>query len=133
MKTFKRLLASKEVRAILAALREAARRFNNPEFKEVQQFIERAVMAQPDYFTSEIQNGMAPRQVVYSMIVNRVSDLAEEGYVQSPRGLLSRIVGNLDWIQVFDASLKELVQLGVITEEQAEQRKVEIRKHVKSI
>ena len=133
MKVFKRLLASKEIRAILAALSEADRRFKNSEFAEVRMFIEQAVMAQPDYFTSEIQNGMSPHQVVYSMIVNRISDLAEKGYVQIPRGLLRRIVDSMDLIQIFDLSLEELVQLGVIPDHQAERRRTEIRNHMKNI
>ena len=131
MNTIKRLLASREVRATLAAAEEASRRFDGPEFKGIKIFIKRTVISQPDYFTSEIENGMSPHQVVYSMIVNRIKDMAEKGQVKESRGTLSRRSGGMDLIEIFDAAIEELRLLGVVTEEFAAEQKREFKKNIK--
>jgi len=79
MKFLKKILAPKEVRAALGILDEATYTFDNAAFQLVRNYVEKILLAKPDEFVSVVQNGMSPRQWIYTTIANIAGDLVENG------------------------------------------------------
>lgn len=133
MKALKRMLASKEVRAVLGVLDEADQRFDCPAFEMVKNQIEQAVLSQPDVATDKLRNGLSARQVVYSMIANIAGDFVESGQFHIYRGVLNPLSGGEDLLRIFDSAVDEMVQIGAVDEKYAAEQKAGIRENIKTV
>lgn len=130
---FKRIFASKEVKAVLGVLDEADQKFDCHVFQTVKSQIEKGVLSQSDAVRAKIQNGLSPRQAVYSMIANMAGDLVESGNYHVYRGVLNPLTGGEDLLRIFDASVDEMVQCGAVGADEAAEQKAGVRENIKSV
>ena len=129
----KRMFASKEVKAMLGVLDEADQKFDCHIFQTIKSQIEQAVLSDPNAVTVKIQDGLSPRQAVYSMIANTAGDLAESGNYHVYRGVLNPLTGGEDLLRIFDASVDEMVQCGAVDSDYATEQKAGVRENIKSV
>lgn len=133
LKAIKRMLACKEVKAVLGVLDEADQRFNCSAFTMVKNHIETAVLSQPSSVAQQIRNGLSARQAVYSMIANVAGDLAESGEFHIHRGSLNPMTGGTDLMTIFETSVDEMVLIGAINEEDAVRQKSQLIENIKTV
>lgn len=133
MKILKKLFAPKEVRAVLGVLDEADCRFDCPAFQLVRNIIENAVLTNTNKVAKQIREGLSPRQSVYSMIANIAGDHIESGQYHIYRGVLNPMGMGKDLLRIFDEAVDEMVKIGVVDEEYAEEQKKGIRENIKTV
>ena len=134
MKFFKRMFASKEVKALLGVLDEADQRFDCRAFEMIKNQIEQAVLSLPDGFADKVRNGLSPRQCIYSMIANIASELLASGKFHLWPGSLNPMPfsGGLDLLRIFDASVDVMVQIGAVDNDYAAAHKARLRETIKN-
>ena len=133
MKFIKKILAPKEIKAVLGVLDEASYTFNSVAFQLVRDNIEKMILAQPHKFVDVIQKGMSPRQWVYTAITNIAGDLVESGNYHIYRGVLNPLGDGYSLLKLFDASIDQLTQIGVLDAKDAKKQKAAIRDNIKSV
>ena len=133
MSFIKKFLAPKEVKAALGILDEASYRFDSEGFRLVREFIEKIIFSEPNKYVDVIQKGMTPRQWVYSAIANIAGDLVESGNYHIYRGVLNPLGDGYDLLKLFDASIDQLTQIGVLDAKDAKKQKAAIRDNIKSV
>ena len=144
MKIFNKRMAPKEVRDALGVLDEASRTFDNcfrsslgapvPEaFQLVRKQIEEALLAHPDAFVRIVQEGVSPRERVYSLISDIAGNLLKSGQYHMCRGVLSPLGPGEGLLGLFDMAVDELVRIGAMDSGKAETEKAAIRKNIEEV
>ena len=133
MNIFKESMAPKEVKAALNVLDEAEDKFNSRYFKIVRDEIEKIILSRQNEVVKLIQGGASPREWIYSVIGNIAGDHVESGRYHVYRGLLNPVGPGEDLLKIFDLSVNELVQMGAIDKEYADQQKAGIRENIKKV
>jgi hypothetical protein len=133
MNFLKKILAPKEVKAALGILDEASCTFDNEAFQLVRSHIEKIILTKPDEFVNLIQNGMSPRQWVYTTIANIAGDLVESGNYHMYRGVINPMGLGNDLLKLFDAAIDELTKIGALGAKKAKTEKAAIRENIKSV
>jgi hypothetical protein len=99
-------------------------------FQLVRKPIEDFIFQHSDSFVRVIQKGTSPRKWVWSAISNEAGDLVESGQYHMYRGILRPMGPGPDLLRLYDIALDELVQLGDIEPQYAEQEKSAIRSNI---
>jgi len=131
MNFLKKIFAPKEIRAALGILDEATYTFDNEAFQLVRNYVEKILLAKPEEFVSVVQNGMPPRQWIYTTIANIAGDLLESGSYHIYRGVLNPLGLGPDLLKLFDAAIDELTKLEALDTKRAEIEKEAIRENMK--
>jgi len=136
----------KEVQEALDTLDEACEKLRHPPhdghalpclydeaFQMVREFIECMVLANEERFARAIaQEGVTVRQWVYGAIAKRAGDLVESGEFHFYRGALDPMRPGEDLLRLFDAASDELVKMGLVDSEFAEEQKAAIRNNIRT-
>lgn len=134
MNFLKKAFASKEVKAALGIIEEAAYRFQTETFafEQVRMKMERWLLANQNAFVRLIREsgGRTPREWVYSQIGNVAGDLLESGEYHVYRGALKPM--GRDLLKMFDAAHDELLQIKAADESYVIEQKAVIRKNIQS-
>ena len=117
---------------MLGVLEEASQRFDYPVFDMVKKQIKRAVLAHPKDAASNIRKGLSPQQAIYSMIANIAGDHAESGNYHLYRGVLNPLTGGEDLLRIFNTAVDEMVVIGAVEPEEAEDAKEGIRENIRT-
>jgi len=135
MNFLKKAFPSKEVKAALGALDEAANRFQTEAFRIVRNVIERSLQANPNAFVHLIHEsgGRTPREWVYSQIGNIAGELLESGQYHIYRGVLNPIGPGNDLLKMFDATYDELLQMKAVDPAYANRQKEALRKNIQDV
>lgn len=135
MNFIKRAFVPKEVKAALAALDEAAYRFQTEAFQMVRGVIEKSLLANPDAFIRIIKEseGRTPREWVYSQIGNVAGDMLESGQYHIYKGVLNPMGLGKDLLKMFDDTYDELLQMKAIDSNYAEKQKAALRANIQSV
>ena len=133
MKLIKKLMAPKEVRLVLGLLDEASHKFDYPAFKIVRDVVETDVLSNSGEIAKLIMEGMDPRQILYSAIANVSGDYVSSGQYHIYRGVLNSIGNGPDLLKIFDSSLDEMKNMGVIGEIEVTEQKDGLREQIKQV
>ena len=134
MKILKKLFASKEVKAALGILDELDYAFDSPAFQLVREVVETAILEQPEKFINIIkEQGITPRQKVYSMMEHVAGDYLEGGSLDFfvYRGLLNPYGKEL--LRVYDLIIDRMKEIDCINDEEAEKQKNDLRDRIKEV
>lgn len=132
MNLLKKLFAPKEIKDATAVLDEFDDSCDSYAFQLVRKVVESAILEQPERFISVIkEQGITPRQKVYSMMEHIAEDCLESGstdfYVFN--GLLNPFGEEL--LQIHDLIIDRMRESDCISDEEAEKQKNKIRDCIK--
>jgi hypothetical protein len=133
MKILKKLFAPKEVRAVLGILDEAECKFDSPAFEKIRKIIKNAILENTRNVIKQVREGHSPRQYVYSMIANVSGDYVESGQCHMYRGVLDPMGIGGELLKIFDAAVDELVLIGAVDKDFAQEQKKGIRENIKTV
>jgi len=148
MGLFNRLNAPKEVLGALGVLDEiacnrvssqgiaikSAQFWSETEgFQIVRGMVERVIAAHPHDFARVIQEGTSVREWVWTAIANTSGDLVESGEYHFYRGELNPLGPGEYLLRLFDTALEELVTMGVMNQDYANEQKAALRKRIKEV
>jgi len=133
MSILNRMLAPKEVKAILGVLDEADQRLDYPIFSSIKKMIEGHVLSQSEAVAEKVRSGISARQSAYSMIANLAGDMAESGEFHVYRGVLNPVGGGEDLLRIFDAAVDEMLLIGAIDNTEAAEQKSNLRACIREI
>lgn len=134
MKFFKKIFASKEVKAALGVLDELNYEYNNHAFRLIREQVELAILEQPEKFASVLKSqGRTPREKVYSMLEGVAGDYLESGsrdfFIPMTRGFLNPFGEQL--YKVYKDIIDRMERDGCISKEQAQKQKNDIQDRIK--
>lgn len=129
---FKKIFASKEVKAALGVLDELDYICDSPAFKLARKVVESTILARQEKFAITLKKqGRSPRQKVYSMLESVAGDYLESGsrdfFVY--RGLLTPTGEEL--LTVYDRIIDHMREINYISKEEAQKQKSDIRERIK--
>ena len=128
MKFFKRLFAPKEVKAAIGVIDEFEYSCNSFAFRLVREVVESIILEQSEKFVSVIrEQGITPRQKVYSMMEHVAGDYLESGSLDFfvIRGLLNFCGEEL--LRIYDLIIDRMREINCISDEEARNQKSDIR------
>ena len=132
MNIFKKMLATKEVKKVLAALYFVESELDNPTFHIVKQVAERAILAPQNRITHYIvDKKMTPIQVVYITILDITSNYLSSGQYHFYRGELNPQGEEL--YRIFNIALENLETSGYLSHDIAEENKAWISKQIADV
>lgn len=121
----------KEVAEALKILDEARSTFGSSGFDVVGRYVEKSILEDIEQFMDIVRKGRSVRKYVYSTIANISGDMVESGQYHIYRGVLNTT--GKDLLNIFDLAMDELVRLGDVAEEYAQQQKEVIRENVHNV
>ena len=124
----------KEIGVVLDILDEAKCKLDSPAFKEVQEYIKRAIQKNiSDVVRVVREEQQPPSHYVYSMIANVSGDWVESGEYHMHRGVLNPMGIGAGLLTLFDTTQDELVRMGACDEKYAQEQKNGIRENIKTV
>jgi len=137
-KVFQKFSGSKEMKAIIEILDEAGQKFKNNTFEKIlKPKIEKIILSNPKKLKQTIEKTMLPKEWVYGAIANISGDLLESGEYHIYRGVLASDFDGSgpgkDLLKIFDEATDELVKIGNIKKEWAEEQKKQLRENIKTV
>lgn len=134
MKLMKKLFASKEIKAAIGVLDEFDYSCDTSVFKLVREVVESTILEYPEKFIIVIkEQGITPRQKVYSMMEHVGGDYLESGSLDFfvYRGLLNPFGEKL--LRVYDLIIDRMKEINCISDEEAIKQKSDIRNCIKQV
>ena len=128
----KRSVASNEVREAIDMLVEASHIYGS-EFDLIKEQIEEIILVDTKKFIDAIQSGRSVRKYIYSTIANISGDMVESGNYHIYRGVLNPHGPGEKLLEIFDAAMDELVNLGDTDFESSRREKEAIRENIKAV
>ncbi len=134
MKLMKRLFASKEIKAAIGVLDEFEYSCGTSVFQSVRELVESAILENPEKFINAIkEQGINPRQKVYSMMEYVAGDYLESGSLDFfvYRGLLNP--WGTELLRIYDLIIERMKEIHCISDEEAVKQKNDIRNCIKNV
>lgn len=125
--------SKKEVKEALKVLEEENDKWDFDGFELVKNSVEKMILSNTKHFLDDIRKGRSIRGYIYSIIANVSGDMAESGQYHIYRGVLSPMGPGRDLLNIFDSAIDELVILGEVDEETAQEQKRIIRKNMQDV
>jgi hypothetical protein len=132
-KTLNKLIKPKEVKEALEVLNELDQKFNNQAFKIVRDYVEEMIFEHPKKFRQKMESEKSPRPWICGVIFNVSGDLLEGGDYHLYRGVLNPMGPGNDLLKIYDYCIDELVRIGKIKVEYAEEQKRAVRENIKKV
>ncbi|OIO54798.1 hypothetical protein AUJ46_02315 [Candidatus Peregrinibacteria bacterium CG1_02_54_53] len=124
--------APQEVKAVIGVLDEASLIFReNISFPMVKDCIKHLIYSRPHELAQIIRDGTPPRKWVYVSVANISGDFVSCGEFHVYRGVLNFM--GTDLLKLFDAVLDELVKMGFLGAEIAQEQKATIRENIRNV
>ena len=125
--------SKKEVKEALRILEEENNKWDFGGFELVKSDIQKFILSNTKEFIDVIRNGRPVREYIYAVIANTSGNMAESGQYHIYRGVLSPMGPGRDLLKIFDSAIDELVILGEVDEETAQEQKEIIRKNMQDV
>ena len=133
MKLFRKIFKPDEIKSVLDVLNEAEHSFNSPAFCLISENIKGAISKYPERVVDMVRSDKSPRQTVFIMIANIAGDEVESGKHHLYRGVLNPLGYGSELLKIYYLALDELVKMGHIDEEEAEENRLGIKENIKSV
>lgn len=125
--------SKKEVKEALRILEEENNKWVCAGFDLVKSYVEKSILSHTRQFLDDVRKGRSIRKYVYATIANISGDMVESGQYHIYRGVLNPMGPGEDLLKIFDSAIDELVILGDLDKEYAQEQKQEIRKSIQDV
>ena len=122
----------KEVKEAFAILEEEKDKWDCAGFNLVKDYVEESIRSDKKQFMDEVREGRSVRTIVYNIIANLSEEMIESGQYHIWGGVLNPMGPGEDLLKIFDSAVDELVIMGELDEEKAQEQKEAIRLSVQS-
>ncbi len=133
MKLFDKIFKPDEIKSILNALEAAESNFNSSAFHLISNTIKDVISKSPEKIVSMVRESKSVHQTVYIMIANIAGDEVESGKHHMYRGVLNPLGYGNELLIIYYLAIDELLKIGYISEQKAEENKIGIRENIKNV
>ncbi|HUS71420.1 MAG TPA: hypothetical protein VMY06_00025 [Sedimentisphaerales bacterium] len=123
--------SKEEVKEARRILEEENNKWVLGGFELVKSNIEKSILSHTQQFIDVIRKGRPVREYIYAAIANISGDMVESGQYHIRRGVFNPMGPGEDLLKIFDSAIDELVILGDLDKEYAQEQKQEIRKSIR--